>query len=103
MHELADELVDDSIVGLSPFLTRGDEPHSSQERELVAHDRHREPEGPSEIPDAELVVGERMHDPEPHGTRQRLEHIHCLADDLLGGDCSSHSGNPTRIDHSRKQ
>ena len=84
VHELADELVDDTVVGLSSLFARRNKPHATKKSELVAHDRHREAERLGEVTDAQFIVRQRVHDPHPNRVCQRLEDVDGLHDDFTG-------------------
>ena len=91
VHEATDELVDDAVVALASDLASGHQPEVAEECELVAHRRHRESEGVRKVADAQLVVRERVHEPKPHGVRERVKDLHRLCDDLLGRQAGAHA------------
>ena len=85
VHQVADEVVRRPVEGEASLVARSHELHASQQRELVARPREREAHRPGQVADAHLVVGEGMHDPEPHRAREQTEHLHGVAHDLVGG------------------
>ena len=98
MHEFADERINDPVVGLSPCFARRDELHTTQERELMAHDRHRKVERLRQITDAQLVVREGMHDSDANRACQCLENIDCFDDDIVGRNAAPCCGHLCGVD-----
>ena len=62
VNEVTDKVIDYPVEGLTALIARRDQLHSAQEPELVTQGRHGEPKCPGQISDAQLVVGERVHD-----------------------------------------
>lgn len=75
VNELGDEGIDDAVVALAPLVACRNQLDVPQECELMADRRHGEIEDMREIAYAELLVGERVHDPEPQRIGERQEHF----------------------------
>jgi hypothetical protein len=84
VHEVSDEVVDDPVVALSPFVPGRDELEVPEERQLVADRGHREPQRMGEIADAELVVRQGVHQSKPEGVAEGEEHLHRFGRHLGG-------------------
>lgn len=86
VNEPGDEIIDHAVVALSPLLPGRDQPEMAQERELVAHSGHGEPQSVSEISHAKLSVRERVHQSKTKRIRQGQEHLYGLGGGFLGGE-----------------
>ncbi len=73
VDEAGHEGVDDAVVGLASLVARRDQLEMAQERELMAHRRHRQAERVREIADAQLVVSERVDDAQAQRAGEREE------------------------------
>ena len=74
------EFVADAVERLPAHLTCHDELQPAQKAELMAEGGHREIQRVREVAHAQLIVGERVHDPDAAGIRQRLEDLCGVAD-----------------------
>ena len=92
------EVIDDAVVRLAPFVTRGHELQVPQEGKLMAHGGHREPESVGEIADAELVVSKSVHQPEAEGVREREEDLDGLGRGFLRRKSCTHLLDSLRVD-----
>lgn len=99
VHEVPDEAVDDAVVAVSPVLPGSHEPHAAQERELMAHRRHRQAEGVGEIADAELVVRERVYESKSQRVREGVKDLHRFGDHFAGGEAGAHFLDLLGVDH----
>ena len=84
VNEAPDELVDDAIVALSSDLARRNELQVAQKRELMTDGGHREAERVRQIAYAELVVRERVHQPQAHRVGERMKDLDGFGDDVFG-------------------
>ena len=102
VDDFTDEVVDHSVESLAAVLTGCDQLEPAQECELMAERGHSQPEGPCQIPDAELTVRERVHDADADRIGECLEHLCGIAHHLLDGEAGSRrldAPGPTEIDN----
>jgi len=102
VDQVSDKRIDRPVERDPAGVPRGHELHPPQQRQLVTRHGQRQIHRSREVPDAELVVREGVHDAEPDGTGQDAKHVHGIRNRGRGGPTRAAGRHMRRADHSRQ-
>jgi hypothetical protein len=78
VDQASHKVIDHAVIRLPSILAERYELEPPEERQLMAYDGHRQAKGLGDVANAELVMGQRVHDADSDRVREGLEDLHRL-------------------------